>query len=137
MAIRKINEVQKVVLVKTQASKGGGKGSVNQPIPKDVKIESLGSDEEAEEEQKDDSGKDQQGDKGEKQESTEGQEKQEGSDGESSESGDKGQESEGESGEGEGQGKGSGKDGAQKDIEQIQKQAEELLNKIKGVDEQH
>ena len=163
MAIRKINEVQKVVLIQTKTSKGG-KGGVNQPIPKDVKIESLGKAEEEEGEEEEKDGQDQQGQQegGDKEgdsekKEIEGDEKEEGAGddekGEGGEDGEKGEgegESEGEGGESEGQGKGksqSGKgdkgkgsgdgDPEQKDIEKIQKQAEELLNKIKGVDETH
>ena len=106
ISIRKINEVQKVVLETKKSSGGGGKGGVNQPIPKDVRIESLGEDEGDEEKDKD---------------KKDGQEKGEG---------------EGE-GQGQGQGSGSGESGATKDIESIQKQAEELLNKIRSVDEKH
>lgn len=110
MAIKKINEVQKVVLIKTKTSTGGGGGGVNQPIPKDVRIESLGEDE---------------GDEEKDQENGEGQKE-----------GEKGEKGEGE-GEGQGQGNGSSESGTKKDIESIQKQAEELLNKIRSVDESH
>lgn len=169
MAIRKISEVQKVVLIKTKKSKGG-KGGVNQPIPKDVKIESLGEvgGEEDEEKEGEEKGQDEkqgnQEGKGEKKEevSDEGEkgegEAEEGEDGEKKEKkdgegkdGEKDKEGEGEGdgkedGDGEGEkgkpseGKGAGtsdEDPEKKDIEKIQKQAEELLNKIKGVDEQH
>lgn len=121
MAIRNITEVQKVVLTKTKTSSGGGKGGVNQPIPKDVKIESLGKDESESEEEKKDQGQKEQGE-GQKEAGEQGGEKGDKSDG----------------GEGEGQGgDGSGESGAAKDVEKIQKQAEELLDKIRGVDEKH
>lgn len=137
MAIKKINEVQKVVLTKTKTSTGSGKGSVNDPIPKDVKIESLG-DAEEEEDKKDapETKEEQGGEKGEGEgdEKDPNGDKQEG-EGEGKESGESGDQ------KGEGSGEGSGKsksgDGAEKDIEKIQKQAEELLGKINSVDEKH
>lgn len=127
ISIRKINEVQKVVLSKTKKS-SGGKGDVNKPIPKDVRIESLDEDEgdEDEKDKKD----------GEGQEKGEGQKKEEvGEKGE-------GEKGEGEKGDGEGEGQGQGgsgssESGTKKDIESIQKQAEELLNRIRSVDEKH
>lgn len=129
ISIRKINEVQKVVLTKTKKSSEGGKGGVNQPIPKDVRIESLGEDEGGDEEKDKKDGQEKEGD---------GQKKEEV--GEKGEKGQKGQKGEGEGeedGQGQGQGSGSSESGTKKDIESIQKQAEELLNKIRSVDEKH
>jgi hypothetical protein len=134
ISIRKINEVQKVVLTKTKKSSGGG-GGVNQPIPKDVRIESLGEDEGDEEKDKDKKdGQEKGGQK--KEEVGEKGEKGEGEKGEKGEKGEGEGEGEGE-GQGQGQGSGSSESGTKKDIESIQKQAEELLNKIRSVDEKH
>ncbi len=127
MAIYKREELIKVVLATSKKSKGEGQGP-SQEIPDDVIIEQVeGQEEEGEETDKSEEGKEEEGSEEKGGEKGEGEGEGEGEEGK---------------GKGEGKGEGKGKGGSSseekaKDIDQIKKKAQELLDELKKADPSH
>ncbi len=149
MAVADIKDLKKVVFAKS--SKGGDeKGSPNQDVPPDVEIETIPSgDEEGDEEKKEKEGEGdnkegKEKDGGEKSKGNGEGEKKEGTEkeGEGDGEGDGEGQGDGEKGEGKGKGSGESKEGGSGEgdpstmsREQIEKKAQELLDKLKSYDQ--